>query len=65
MDDSRLNMLFTSSQFSSRGTAGERGFGIGLILCAEFTRLNGGSISVESRPNKGSTFTVSLPKGEI
>lgn len=65
MDDSRLNMLFTSSQFSSRGTAGERGFGIGLILCAEFTRLNGGSISVESRPHKGSTFTVSLPKGEI
>ena len=65
MDDRRINMLFTSSQFSSRGTAGERGFGLGLILCAEFTRLNGGTIHVNSKPNKGSTFTVSLPKGEI
>lgn len=62
MDDRRINLLFNSSQVSTHGTAGERGFGIGLILCAEFTRLNGGTIRVESKLDKGSVFTVSLPK---
>ncbi|MEN5378360.1 sensor histidine kinase [Sphingobacterium kitahiroshimense] len=62
MDDRRINMLFTSSQLSTKGTIGERGFGLGLILCAEFTRLNEGTIRVESKLNKGSVFAVSLPK---
>ncbi|MNY28885.1 Sensor protein SrrB [compost metagenome] len=62
MDDRRINMLFTSSQLSTNGTIGERGFGLGLILCAEFTRLNEGTIRVESKLNKGSVFAVSLPK---
>ncbi|MDF9845309.1 MULTISPECIES: histidine kinase N-terminal 7TM domain-containing protein [unclassified Paenibacillus] len=43
------------------GTAGERGIGLGLSLCREFVRLNGGEIWFDSAPPHGSTFYFSLP----
>lgn len=38
-----------------------QGSGIGLAITKEFVRLHGGNITVDSRPGKGSCFTVSLP----
>ncbi|WP_434446747.1 ATP-binding protein [Lentzea sp. E54] len=48
-----------------RGSGGRshEGSGIGLALVAELLRLLGGSISAESSPGAGSTFTVCLPYG--
>ncbi|WP_310831416.1 sensor histidine kinase [Paenibacillus pedocola] len=43
------------------GTEGERGIGLGLSLCREFVRLNGGEIWFDSIPSEGSTFYFSLP----
>lgn len=38
------------------------GTGIGLYLAAEIVRLHDGSIKVDSRIHKGTTFTLSLPR---
>lgn len=40
----------------------QKGSGIGLHLVQQYVGLHGGSISVESRPNEQTTFTVRLPK---
>ena len=46
---------------SSVGTAGERGNGLGLLLCKELAERNGGEISVRSDLGIGSTFTFTVP----
>ncbi len=57
----RLNQLFSSLQIPTCGTNGERGSGLGLLLCKELLHQNGGDFSIESKLHMGSTFTISLP----
>lgn len=57
-----LPHLFSDSvKTSTLGTAGERGTGLGLPYCKEIISAHGGDIRVESEPEKGSAFIVSLP----
>lgn len=46
---------------SHDGTNGEKGSGLGLILCREFVNLLHGSIDVESIEDQGTTFIVRVP----
>ncbi len=57
-----IEKLFSlQTHFSQRGTAGETGTGIGLMLCKELVELNGGNLWIESKPGRGSKFYFCLP----
>ncbi len=46
---------------STQGTQGEKGTGLGLILCQEFIEANKGKIWIESMPEKGTTVFFTCP----
>jgi len=61
MPPDRVSTLFTLKQTKSKkGTGGERGTGLGLILCKEFVEKHGGNIWVNSSVGKGTTFSFTL-----
>lgn len=55
--------LFTASEIESTpGTENEKGTGFGIKLCYELVKINGGTMSVESREGEGACFTITLPE---
>ena len=41
-----------------------KGLGLGLPICQAIAERHNGMITLETEPNKGSTFTVQLPKAK-
>ena len=56
----RLGSIFHKGE-TTYGTGGEEGSGLGLQLCQDFARKNGGDCTVESVEGQGSTFSVLIP----
>ncbi len=62
--EDEANTIFSShSKVQQKvGTQGEKGIGMGLMLCKEFIAKHDEEIWVSSKPKKGSTFSFSLSK---
>lgn len=62
--EDEVNTIFsTKSQVQQKvGTQGEKGIGMGLMLCKEFIEKHNEEIWVTSTPKKGSTFSFTLSK---
>ena len=56
----RIDTIFHKGE-TTYGTGGEEGSGLGLQLCQDFARKNGGDCTVESVEGQGSTFSVLIP----
>ncbi|MDP4129507.1 MAG: HAMP domain-containing sensor histidine kinase [Bacteroidota bacterium] len=61
MDTETIGRIHQNNYYSTHGTAKESGTGLGLMLCKEFLARNGASLTIESEPGKGSTFSFLLP----
>jgi signal transduction histidine kinase/class 3 adenylate cyclase len=62
----QLDRIFDRfTQVEGSATRRYEGSGIGLALAKEVVTLHGGSVAVESELGRGSTFTITLPRGHI
>lgn len=56
-----VEKLLTDKIFTEKGTAGEKGTGLGIKLCKDFILKNKGKFWIESEVGKGSKFYFSVP----
>ncbi len=63
MNPAQIQRIFSDDHdcLSTTGTAGEKGTGLGLLLCRQFVERHGGRICATSETGKGTTFVFNLP----
>lgn len=64
-EDIAKKIFITDQHVTTRGTANEKGTGLGLMVCKEFVEKQNGKIWVESIEKEGTTFTFSLREAII
>lgn len=60
-EESVQRILSKRGEFSSPGTCGEKGSGLGLMLVMEFVQKIKGKLEIESQLGEGSRFIIYLP----
>lgn len=61
----RKNLFSADSNYTTTGTANEKGSGLGLVLCKEFVKAHDGKIWVEPKSTGGSRFIFTLPDPRV
>lgn len=61
MTEDEIRKVLSNGGITKRGTANEKGAGMGLTLVQEFSKIHNGRLSITSEPHKGSTFEVIIP----
>jgi len=64
MSEKDVSQLFQEKLFTRKGTANEKGSGLGLTLCKEIIEKSHGQLWIESEPDKGTRVWFCLPKPE-
>ncbi len=63
IEPERQQKLFDwNTRISTRGTSGEKGSGLGLLLCKEFAENHRGAINFQSKLGSGTKFSFSISK---
>ena len=61
MPESKASKIFTINSESTYGTNNEKGVGLGLLLCKEFTELQNGKITLITSAESGTSFSLHFP----
>ena len=62
MNEEELKNLFILNKTkSTTGTSGEKGTGVGLLLCKDFVEYHKGKIWAESKSGSGTSFYFTIP----
>jgi signal transduction histidine kinase len=61
---SKLFQIQTNRETVRKDSYGNKGSGLGLILCHDFVKTNHGNMCVESETDKGTIFRFTLPSGD-
>jgi signal transduction histidine kinase len=63
MNPEQVDQVLNNGGYTRRGTANEKGAGMGLTLVREFTGIHKGELKISSQPEEGSVFEVIIPCG--
>lgn len=61
MSQEKIEGIFSGKVESTFGTEGEKGTGLGLIVVKDLIEINKGTLSIKSKPGKGTTISFTLP----
>ncbi len=61
-EEDQAKLLHVDTHYTTFGTKNEEGSGLGLLLCQDFVRKNGGELWFTSKVDEGSTFSFYIPK---
>ncbi len=60
-EEVQRKLFLIEEHHTTLGTEGEKGTGLGLVLCKELIEKNNGKLWVESEVRVGTTFSFTLP----